>query len=99
MSYTNVAYGMTVHVECVCDPQEFYDSYHGVIEEDIRRTGYVPRTSLDNLVVKAVLSFDCDDNYGEYDPSTGCGGYIRTLQDFFTYVNDCGGYSEFDYKA
>ena len=99
MSYTNVVGDMMVTVVCESNPQEFYDMYHDKIEEDIKASGYEPRTDLENVVIKAVLHFDCDDNFGEYDPSTGYGGYIRTLQDFFTYVNDCGGYSAFDYKV
>ena len=53
----------------------------------------------DNLISMVVLSFDCDDNFGEYDPETGCGGYGDefTLSECFAYVDDCGGWQEFDY--
>ena len=46
-----------------------------------------------------ILAFDCDDNYGEYDEESGCGGYGEsfTLEKCFEYVENSGGYSEFDY--
>ena len=45
------------------------------------------------------LSFDCDDNYGEYDEETGFGGYGTefTLEECFRYIEESGGYKEFDY--
>lgn len=51
------------------------------------------------MISMVVLSFDCDDNFGEYDPETGCGGYGDefTLSECFAYVDDCGGWQEFDY--
>jgi hypothetical protein len=46
-----------------------------------------------------ILSFDCDDNYGEYDEETGFGGYGKefTLEECSRYVEESGGYEEFDY--
>jgi hypothetical protein len=54
---------------------------------------------MDNLISMIILSFDCDDNYGEYDEEVGCGGYGEefTLEECFRYVEESGGYREFDY--
>ena len=54
---------------------------------------------MDNLVHMIILSFDCDDNYGEYDTETGMGGYGTefTLKECYRYVEESGGWSEFDY--
>ena len=51
------------------------------------------------LIGMIILSFDCDDNYGEYDKEAGCGGYGSefSLEECFRYVEECGGYREFDY--
>lgn len=62
-------------------------------------SGYEPETSIENLVHMILLYFDCCDNYGEYDPETGCGGYgdFFTLEGCKQYVEDSGGFNEFDY--
>ena len=69
------------------------------IEQKILNDGYTPKTSMENLITMIVLSFDCDDNYGEYDEETGCGGYGEefTLEECFRYIEESGGYAEFDY--
>jgi hypothetical protein len=61
--------------------------------------GYEPETTMDNLIKMIILSFDCEDNYGEYDEKTGFGGYGEefTLEECFRYVEESGGYVEFDY--
>ena len=65
----------------------------------INEEGYVPKTSMDNLIIMVILHFDCDDNYGEYDAETGFGGYgvEFTLDECFRYVEESGGWNEFDY--
>lgn len=54
---------------------------------------------MDNLISMIILSFDCDDNYGEYDEESGFGGYGEefTLEECFRYVEESGGYAEFDW--
>ncbi|MBQ2396849.1 MAG: hypothetical protein II304_07455 [Bacteroidales bacterium] len=79
MSYTNNVNGMTVTVICAANPEATYNTYYKVIEEKIIADGYAPKTTMENLITMIVLSFDCDDNYGEYDEETGCGGYGRNL--------------------
>ena len=99
MSYTRNIGDITVFVDCVCNPEATYEAYYKDIEKKIIEDGYNPETTMDNLIVKIILSFDCDDNYGEYDEETGFGGYGNefTLEECFLYVEDCGGYREFDY--
>lgn len=101
MSYTNTVGNIKVHVECAAHPQETYDMYKDKIEEAIKADGYIPKTSMENLIVKVVLSFDCDDNYGEYNPATGFGGYGTefTFEECLRYVEESGGWSEFDYEC
>jgi hypothetical protein len=62
--------------------------------------GYKPKTSLQNLVEMIILSFDCADNYGEFDKETGFGGYGEefTIEECKRYVEDSGGFAEFDYE-
>jgi hypothetical protein len=69
------------------------------MEQKIVADGYRPETTMDNLISMIILSFDCDDNYGEYDEETGFGGYGNefTLEECFRYVEESGGYREFDY--
>lgn len=90
---------MNVHVICKANPQGTYNKYHQTIEDHIKADGYIPKTDMDNLVHMIILSFDCDDNYGEYDAETGMGGYGTefTLKECFRYVEESGGWSEFDY--
>lgn len=99
MSYTNNVNGLTVTVVCASNPQETYNVYYSAIEEKIIADGYTPKTTIENLIKMIVLSFDCDDNYGEYDNKTGFGGYGTefTLDECFRYIEESGGYSEFDY--
>lgn len=99
MSYTNIVNGITVTVICASNPEATYNTYHKAIEEKIIADGYTPVTTMENLVTMIVLSFDCDDNYGEYDEETGFGGYGTefTLEECFRYIEESGGYKEFDY--
>ena len=95
MSYTRN--GITV--VCAADPETNYAMYYSEIEKRIIADRYEPKTSMEHLISMIVLIFDCDDNYGEYDPETGCGGYGDefTLDELFRYVQENGGYKDFDY--
>ena len=99
MSYTRRVGDMIVNIVCASNPEENYKMYFNDIERKIITDGYTPKTTMDNLISMIVLSFDCDDNYGEYDEETGFGGYGTkfTLEECFRYVEDSGGYEEFDY--
>lgn len=99
MSYTRKVGDMMVFVNCASNPEANYEKYYKDIKQKILTDGYKPETTMDNLIAMIVLSFDCDDNYGEYDEGTGFGGYGDefTLEECFNYVEDCGGYGEFDY--
>lgn len=99
MSYVRKVGEMTVFIDCVSDPETNYEMYYKDIEQKILTDGYEPKTTMDNLISMIILSFDCDDNYGEYDETTGCGGYGEefTLEECFRYVEESGGYAEFDY--
>ena len=90
---------MTVFVECASNPEGNYETHYKAIEQQILADGYKPKTTMDNLISMIILSFDCDDNYGEYDEESGCGGYGEefTLEECFRYVEESGGYAEFDY--
>ena len=101
MSYTRDLNGMTVTVVCASNPEGNYAMYYSDIEKQIKADGYIPKTSMENLISMIILHFDCDDNYGEYDAETGCGGYGTefTLEECFRYVKEIGGYREFDYEA
>ena len=70
-----------------------------IIADWILDSGYTPETSIENLTYMIMLYFDCVDNYGEYDPETGCGGYGEyfTIEGCKNYVEDSGGFAEFDY--
>lgn len=54
---------------------------------------------MENLVSMVILHFDSADNYGEYDPESGFGGYGDefTLDECVRYVSESGGWAEFDY--
>lgn len=69
------------------------------LAEWIISRGYTPKTSIENLVEMIILHFDCSDNYGEYNHETGCGGYgdYFTFERCMDYVDDSGGFEEFDY--
>lgn len=99
MSYVNQVGNITVFVECASNPEANYNMYYNDIEKKIIADGYEPKTTMDNLISMIILSFDCDDNYGEYDEETGCGGYGEefTLEECLRYVEESGGYAEFDY--
>lgn len=99
MSYTREVGDIIVFVNCICNPEATYAEYYNDIEQKILADGYKPETTMDNLISMIILSFDCDDNYGEYDEETGFGGYGNwfTLEECFRYVDECGGYREFDY--
>lgn len=99
MSYVNKVGDITVFVNCVSNPEGNFEQYYNDIAKKIKADGYVPRTTMSNLISMIVLSFDCDDNYGEYDEETGFGGYGNefTLEECFRYVEESGGYREFDY--
>ena len=101
MSYTREIGDMVITMVCASNPEETYAEYYNDIEEKIIKDGYKPNTTIENLITMIVLSFDCDDNYGEYDEETGFGGYGEhfTLEECFRYVEECGGYAEFDYYS
>lgn len=71
------------------------------IADWILDSGYTPKTTIENVVCVILLFFDCSDNFGEYDPDTGLGGYGDgfTIDGCKEYVRDCGGISEFDYEC
>lgn len=101
MSYVREVGNTTIFIDCVSNPETNYEFYRDIIEKIIITDGYTPKTSMDNLIKMIILSFDCDDNYGEYDEETGFGGYGEefTLEECIRYVDDCGGYAEFDYEC
>lgn len=99
MSYTRKVGDIVVFIDCASNPEENYSVYYEAIKQKILADGYKPETSMDNLISMIILHFDCDDNYGEYDEETGLGGYGEefTLEECFRYVEESGGYREFDY--
>ena len=107
MSYTNYIKDsngnieMVVHVICKANPEGTYEQYAKDIEARIKKDGYKPKTTLDHLVCMVILIFDCDENYGEFDEETGFGGYGEefTLEECFRFVEERGGWEEFDYYS
>lgn len=101
MSYVREVGDMKIFVDCVSNPESNYNEYYNEIERKIIEDNYIPKTSMENLISMIILSFDCDDNYGEYDEETGFGGYGEefTLEECFRYVEESGGYQEFDYEC
>lgn len=99
MSYTRQVGDMTIFVNCISNPEATYAEYYSDIERKIIADGYKVETTMENLISIIILSFDCDDNYGEYDEETGFDGYGEefTLEECFRYVEESGGYREFDY--
>ncbi len=99
MSYARKVGDTMVFIDCVSNPEETYEMHYKDIEKKIVEDGYNPKTSMNNLISMIILSFDCDDNYGEFNEDTGCGGYGEefTLEECFRYVEESGGYAEFDY--
>ena len=69
------------------------------IADWVREKGYVPKTNIENLVQMIIAHFDNPDHYGEYDAETGCGGYGDefTIEECKRYVEESGGFKEFDY--
>lgn len=97
MSYTRN--GITVI--CASNPERTYNRYYKDIEAKIIADSYTPKTTMENLIKMIVLYFDCDDNYGEFDVETGCGGYGDefTLEECFRYIEENGSYDEFDFYS
>lgn len=79
-------------------PEATYAMYYSDIERKIKDDGYVPETSMENLIIMSILHFDDPDNYGGYNPETGSGGYGDefTLSEFFRYIHEHS-WEEFDY--
>lgn len=69
------------------------------IADWVREKGYEPKTNIENLVQMIIAHFDSPDHYGEYDAETGCGGYGDefTVEECKRYVEESGGFKEFDY--
>ena len=101
MSYSRKVGDLTVNIICVSDLETNFKKYHSDIEKWITSKKYEPKTTMEHLVLMIILSFDCDDNYGEYDEESGCGGYGEefTLEECKRYVEESGGLREFDYYA
>lgn len=99
MSYARKVGDMVIQISCASNPEATYEMYYKDIEKKIIADGYKVKTSLENLISMIILSFDCDDNYGEYDEESGMGGYGEefTLKECFRYIEESGGYAEFDY--
>ena len=99
MSYTRKVGDTMIFVNCASNPEGTYETYYKDIEQKIIKDGYKPKTTMDNLISMIILSFDCDDNYGEFNEETGLGGYGEefSLEECFRYVGDSGGYAEFDW--
>lgn len=90
-----------IMIFCKSNPEAEYRRYYSDIERKIIDDGYSPKTSMENLIKMIILYFDCDDNYGEFDAELGCGGYGDgfTLEQCFQYIEDNGGYEEFDFYS
>lgn len=90
-----------ITVICAADPETNYAMYSGEIEKQIHKDNYEPETTMENLISNVILHFDSDDNYGEYNPETGYGGYGDSfaLDECLRYVEESGGWKEFDYYA
>jgi hypothetical protein len=69
------------------------------IADWILESGYKVKTSIERLVTMIILHFDCPDNYGECDEDTGFGYYgdSFTIEGCKQFVEDSGGFAEFDY--
>lgn len=61
--------------------------------------GYIPQTSMENLVEMIISLFDDHGHFGEYDSETGCGGYgdAFSIEGCKRFVEESGGFAEFDY--
>lgn len=62
--------------------------------------GYQVKTTIENLVYMIIAHFDNPDNFGEFDEETGFGGYGEsfTVEECKRYVEESGGFREFDYE-
>lgn len=89
MSYTRN--GITVIRKS--NPEANYIKYYSDIEKKIIADNYISETSMEFLIANIVAFFDSDENYGE----RGDYGEEFTLEQCFRYIEDCGGYKEFDY--
>lgn len=69
------------------------------IADWIKEKDYKPKTTIENLVQMIIAHFDSPDHYGEYDVETVCGGYGDefTVEECKRYVEESGGFKEFDY--
>ena len=69
------------------------------IADWIKEKDYKPKTTIENLVQMIITHFDSPDHYGKYDTETGCGGYGKefTVEECKRYVEESGGFKEFDY--
>ena len=54
---------ITAHIVTTSNPELTYNTYYRSIEERIKSDGYIPETSMENLITMIILAFDCDDNY------------------------------------
>ena len=60
------------------------------LADAVTAAGYVPDTDMENLCCMVYAHFECAIEDREY-------GYEDTFEDLQRYVEDSGGYSEFDY--
>lgn len=69
------------------------------IADWIIQSGYKVKTTIEHLTTMIIGIFDCPDYYGEYNPETGGGGYGDgfTIDGCKQFVEDSGGFAEFDY--
>ena len=99
MSYTRHIGDMGIYVDCIADPETTYSIYYRDIEKEIIKSGYEPKTSMENLISMVVLHFDCDDNYNHGDGDEEGYGDQFSMVGLLQFVEDCGGWEEFDYEV
>ena len=78
-------------------PETTYVMYYSDIEKAINNDKYIPKTSMENLISMVVLYFDCDDNYNHGDADKEGYGDQFSMVGLLQFVEDCGGWEEFDY--
>lgn len=78
-------------------PADTYIVYYSDIENQIKADGYTPKTSMSNLIAMLVLYFDCEDNYNHGDGDEEGYGDEFSMRGLLQYVEDSGGWSEFDH--
>lgn len=67
----------------------------------IKGTGYIPKTSLENLIIMIFMGYE--EELKEYnkefytDITESENGLMVSIEDVSCYVSDCGGLSEFDF--